>query len=127
MELDPTSDSLGVPHTGGTASPKQERRWLFVMVAIALAVQVAVASAAFLGPRPSRYGWQMYTAVPYIPRVWGISGEDEREVAIDQLLVNARAEIDYVALIRSRGCDLVDADALRIEHDDARVETVMCS
>ena len=125
MDLGPTSDSVRGA-ASSAARPERERRWLFILVVLGLAVQVAIASAAFVGPRPTRFGWQMYTAVPYKPIVWTVSGNDRTSVDIDDLLINARAEIDFVAFIRSRGCDLLDGDVLHIKHPDGPAEVVTC-
>lgn len=102
------------------------RRGLFTLVVIGLALQVMVASVGFAGPRPGRYGWQMYSGVPSVPRVWAVSNGHEQQVDLRDLLVHPRAEIDLAAVVRSQGCVIIDAEAIRVELDDDRVETITC-
>jgi len=85
-----------------------------------------MAAVAFADQRPARYGWQMYSSMPNNPPAWSINAGEERELSVSDLPVHGRAEIDYAALLRDRGCDLVEADAIRFEGADGTLETVEC-
>ena len=124
MTLDPTTPSPDL--VTRSARRAQPRRALLALVAIGLAVQVVVATVAFAEHRPARYGWQMYSAIPENPRAWSIHGREERDLAVRDLLVHARAEIDLPRLIRERGCELVEGDAVRFELADGSRETIEC-
>lgn len=120
MTAEPTTSS-----SSRLAGSQPRRGWL-ALVAVGLALQVAVAAAALTEGRPARYGWQMYSGVPFNPPAWSIHGSDARELDERDSLVHARAEIDRVLLLRERGCELVDADAIRFELSDGTSETVAC-
>jgi hypothetical protein len=102
------------------------RGGLLAAVAIAPAVQVVVAAWALTGERPERYGWQMYSAAAELPRLWAVDGDDEREVALTETLVHPRGDIDWTALVRERGCELVDADEIRYELPDGSRGSLEC-
>jgi hypothetical protein len=110
----------------GHASAPIPRRAGLVVVAVLLAIQVLVAVVMALGPRPSPYGWQMYSATPFKPEAWAVHGERVEALDVDDLLVHARAEIDYVALLRTDGCEFAGADAIRIELADETIDEVAC-
>jgi hypothetical protein len=95
-------------------------------VAIGLVIQVVVAGWALAGDRPGRYGWQMYSAAVEVPRLWAVDGDDEREATVTELLVHPRGDIDWAALVRDRGCELVDADEIRYELPDGTRGSLEC-
>ena len=97
-----------------------------LLVAIGLALELVVAAIVFTAPRPGRFGWQMYSAVPFIPSVWATVDGAEQPIELGEALVNSRAEIDFIGLARDRGCEIVRADAVRIELPDGTFETVDC-
>ena len=102
------------------------RRGLMLLVAIGLALELVVAAIVFTAPRPGRFGWQMYSAVPYIPTVWATVDGAEQPIELAEVLINSRAEIDFVGLARDRGCEIAGADEVRIELIDGTFETVDC-
>jgi hypothetical protein len=102
------------------------RRGALAIVALGLVMQVFVAAGALTGDRPARYGWQMYSAAVEMPRLWVVDGEEEREVSLIDTLVQPRGDIDWAALVRERGCDLVDAEAIRYELADGTRATLEC-
>jgi hypothetical protein len=102
------------------------RRSALAVVALGLVIQVVVAAGALTGDRPARYGWQMYSAAVEMPRLWAVDGDDEREVRVTDALVHPRGDIDWAALVRERGCDLVDAEAIRYELADGTRATLEC-
>jgi hypothetical protein len=68
----------------------------------------------------------MYAAGPYVPRAWAVTEAGEEAIRVEVELTRARAEIDRLTLLRQRGCELVSADAVRLELPDGRVETITC-
>jgi len=97
-----------------------------LVVAIGLALELVVAAIVFTAPRPGRFGWQMYSAVPYIPAMWATVDGAEQPFELGEALINSRAEIDFVGLARDRGCEIVRADAVRVELADGTFVTVDC-
>ena len=108
------------------ATMPARRRVGLAVVAALLAVQIAVAVVVAFGPRPSPYGWQMYSATPYKPAAWAVTAGTAETFDVDELLVHARAEIDYVGLLRDHGCDHTGADAIRIQLADGTLDEVAC-
>lgn len=104
------------------------QRILLALVVVGLAAEVVVAATAFTGARPNRYGWQMYSAVPYVPRAWAVAASGEkRPVMVDDLFVTTRAEIDLVEFLIVSGCQVIQADSLNIELPDGHIEMVPCT
>jgi hypothetical protein len=109
-------------------------RWTAASVAAAvfmvafLSVQLLVPALALFGPRPTRFAWQMYSALPPVPRAWAVAADGTvREVDLEPLFAARRAEIDYQAVLREGLCDAVDAKAIRLQlHGDAAVEEIPC-
>jgi hypothetical protein len=97
-----------------------------LVVGIGLLLELVVAAVAFTAPRPGRFGWQMYSAVPYVPAVWLTIDGREEPFDLSEALVNSRAEIDYVSLVRDRGCEMGATDMVRIELADGSFERVTC-
>jgi hypothetical protein len=97
------------------------------LVAAFLAIQVIVPAAALFGPRPARFSWQMYSALPDMPRAWVVE-PDGSETALDlgQLFAVQRAEIDYAAVLRAGLCDATGAAAVRIQPAHAEAEVIPC-
>lgn len=104
-------------------------RLIGLMALAFLAFQVAIPSVALLGPRPSRFGWHMYSALPPVPQAW-IVHEDGTEEAVEvtSLFVVPRAELDYAAALRDRLCAVSGAVEIRVQPDaGAATETIPCS
>lgn len=99
-----------------------------VLIAAFLVVQLAVPVVALFGPRPSRFAWQMYSALPPVPEAWAIDADgNETAIELGTLFAVQRAEIDYEAVLRSGLCDTVEAAAIRIVGlADGRSETIRC-
>lgn len=97
------------------------------LVAAFLAIQVVVPVAALFGPRPARFSWQMYSALPDMPQAWVVE-PDGSETALDLGLLFAvqRAEIDYAAVLRAGLCDATGAAAVRIKPAHAEAEVIAC-
>ena len=80
-----------------------------------LAVQLLVPAIALVGPRPSPFGWQMYSSLPQLPDAWTVDANGALSaVDIQALFTVPRAEIDYVAALRAGLCEVSDAEAIII-------------
>jgi hypothetical protein len=97
-------------------------------IAIFLALQVAVPAIALFGPRPARFGWQMYSALPPVPKAWTVAADgSEKPVDLATLFAAQRAEIDYESVLREGLCDATGANAIRIQAtEDAPIEEIAC-
>ena len=125
MTLDRTTPNH-LDSDGRGSRRAQPRRALLALVAIGLAAQAIIAGVALAEPVASRYGWQMYAAVPYVPSAWASSDGAEERLDLARLVVHPRIEIDYVALVQEHGCELSGADAIRFELADGSQETISC-
>jgi hypothetical protein len=109
---------------------RPDRRTLAVSVVIVafLLVQIAVPVVALFGPRPGRFAWQMYSALPDVPRAWTVASDGtEQPVDLDALFAVRRAEIDYLTVLRTGLCDATGAHAVRIEASDGdEPELIAC-
>jgi hypothetical protein len=97
-----------------------ERRTLAISVVVVafLAVQLLVPLVALFGPRPSRFAWQMYSALPRVPHAWTVAADGtEAPIDLGSFFAVQRAEIDYVAVLRAGLCDMVPAPAVKIQAD----------
>jgi hypothetical protein len=97
------------------------------LVAAVLISELVVATAMLAAPRPAPYGWQMYSAVPYNPPAWAVIDGIERSINAEAYLVHGRAEINRLAVLRTRGCELTRADGIRIRLPDGSIDEVTCS
>jgi hypothetical protein len=99
-----------------------------VLVAAFLAIQLVVPATALFGPRPARFAWHMYSALPEVPRAWTVGADgDEQPVDLGSLFAVQRAEIDYAAVLRAGLCDATGAAAVKIQlTDTAPSELIEC-
>jgi hypothetical protein len=96
-------------------------------VATFLVWQLAVPVAALLGPRPQRFGWQMYSTYPDLPRAWTIDGGGvETPVDVTQHFAQLRAEVDFAAALRAGLCDASGAVAVKVADPRGTTEIVQC-
>lgn len=97
-------------------------RWLVIAFVI---VQVAVPVAALAGPRPGRFGWQMFTTYAPVPRVWIETSDGSlSDVDLEALLVHPRPETDLTPALAAVLCQDDGVQAVLIERlgdDLARV------
>jgi hypothetical protein len=108
------------------AVPLKQPTLRLAFVAALIAIQVVVAVVMLLGPRPSPFGWQMYSAAPPRPEGFAIQGDEPEPIDVESWLTHARVEVDYAAVLRANGCVRTGADAIRIEFPDGSVEEVTC-
>jgi len=98
-----------------------------VLVAAFLCLQLAIPVVALFGPRPGRFAWQMYSALPDVPQAWIVEADGhELQVDLSRLFAVRRAEIDYVAVLRAGLCDATGAAVIRIQPAQAPAELVAC-
>jgi hypothetical protein len=75
------------------------------IVLIAIVIQLAIPAVALTGPRPSRFGWQMFTAMAPAPAVWTEAADGSlTSVDLDTLLVHRRPETDLTPALVSALC-----------------------
>ncbi len=98
-----------------------------------LAVQLILPLFVLWGPRPSRFGWQMYSAVRPMPRFEvSIADGSTHEVEVARHVVRARAEVPYGTLLPHHLCGVVPgAEAVLVEwpaeeDEAAETETLRC-
>ena len=106
-----------------------DRRTLMVaaFLAIFLVWQLAMPAAALLGPRPQRFGWQMYSTFPELPKAWTIDGTGaETQVEVKQYFAQLRAEVDFAAALRVSLCDASGAVAVKVSDPRSGTETIKC-
>ncbi|HET6379431.1 MAG TPA: hypothetical protein VFH63_00135 [candidate division Zixibacteria bacterium] len=109
------------------SEPSPRRRLLTVLVGAFLIVQVGVPVVALFGPRPARFGWHMYSALPPLPEVSIVHADGTEEpVDLGTFFAVQRAEIDYADAVRRRLCETSDATEILIRTDTAGVESVPC-
>jgi hypothetical protein len=111
-----------------TSPPVTARRTLvpFVIAAF-LVVQLVVPAVALFGPRPARFGWQMYSALPDLPKAYAVEADGtERLIDLQNLFAVQRAEIDYVAVLRAGLCAATGAAAIRLELTDGTDQVIGC-
>jgi hypothetical protein len=111
-----------------TAQISTRSRILGLLAVAFLVVQLAVPAVALFGPRPSRFGWHMYSALPPVPHAWVIHADGSQEtVDVTSLFVVPRAEIDYATALRDRLCAFSGAVEVRVQPDaDAATEVISC-
>jgi hypothetical protein len=99
-----------------------------LLVAAFLAVQLVVPVAALFGPRPARFAWHMYSALPDLPRAWTVQADGtEAPIELSGLFAVQRAEIDYAAVLRTGLCDATGAAAVKIQlAHEAAPEVIAC-
>lgn len=98
-----------------------QSRLLKGAIVLFVVFQVTVSSLALMGPRPGRFGWQMFTGSTPVPAVWVESESGSLEpVDIDRLIAYGRPEVDFTsALVRSL-CGEADVAGVVIEVDGGR-------
>lgn len=96
-------------------------------LAVFLVWQLAMPTAALFGPRPERFGWQMYSAFPPLPQAWTVDASGaETPVDVKRFFAQLRAEIDFAAALRAGLCDASGAVAVRISDPRGTTEVIEC-
>jgi hypothetical protein len=104
------------------------RTLLTALIAAFVAVQFAVPAVMLFEPRPARFGWQMYSALPPVPEAWTVAANGaETPIDVDAQFAARRAELDYVGILRADLCRATGAIAVRIQLADRDLdETIAC-
>jgi hypothetical protein len=91
-------------------------------------IQLVVPAVALFGSRPAPFGWQMYAAMPQLPRAWVVDTQGtETPVDLFTLFATQRAEVDYASALERHLCDRTDAAAVRVQRPgDDESKTVIC-
>lgn len=99
-----------------------------ILIALFVAWQLLVPAAMLFMQRPARFGWQMYSALPGLPRAWLLDAAGRETAAdISTLFAKDRAEIDYAAVLRAGLCDLPGTVAVKLwEPDEPSPELIEC-
>ncbi len=117
-------------HTPSSATTAGwDRRTLIVaaFLAIFLVWQLAMPTAALFGPRPQRFGWQMYSTFPELPKAWTIDAAGvETQVEVKQYFAQLRAEVNFAAALRAGLCDASGAVAVKVSDPRGTTETIRC-
>jgi hypothetical protein len=89
--------------------------------------QLAVPTIALFGPRPERFGWQMYSSFPDLPKAWVVDASGvETPVEVKQFFAQLRAEIDFAAALRAGLCGASGAVAVKVADPRGATEVVSC-
>jgi hypothetical protein len=70
-------------------------RWAVVFFFLYLAVQIALPVYRLFQPRPTRFGWQMFSASSVPSRVWLVSSDSVREISPAAYIGNFRSDLEY--------------------------------
>lgn len=71
------------------------RNWSALFFISYLTLQVALPTYRLFQPRPSRFGWQMFSASALPSRVWLVTNNDAREVSPAKFIGNYRADLEW--------------------------------
>lgn len=71
------------------------RHWPVVFFFLYLTVQIGVPVYRLVQPKPTRFGWQMFSASSVPSRVWLVSSNDEREISPAAYIGNFRSDLEY--------------------------------
>jgi len=113
----------------GAHSMGWDRRTVAVaaFLAIFLVWQLVVPTAALFGPRPQRFGWQMYSTFPDLPKAWTIDAAGvETPVDVTQYFAQIRGEVNFAAALRAGLCDASGAVAVKVSDPRGTTEIVRC-
>jgi hypothetical protein len=111
-----------------TSSTRGRTMVVGAILAVFMGWQLLVPALMLFAERPARYGWQMYSALPDLPRAWRIdSAGHEWEVEVASVFAEPRAEIHYSAVLRAGICELPDTVAMKLaERADSSPELIDC-
>jgi len=116
--------------TGNTTTVawSRGRWWVAAALAAFLAVQVVVPTFGLLGPRPARFGWQMYSIADAAPRAWA-EARDGSLTSLDLTgrLAVLRADTRDASAIGTALCTGSPYAAVVIQFGNDPPERVPCS
>lgn len=89
-------------------SPGLVRTWRDrAVVATVVALFLVPAAILLLAPKPSRFGFQMYSGYGVVDATWQDRTGRTHEVDIYDHLANDRGEVDWPRLLPERLCDRI--------------------
>jgi hypothetical protein len=116
-----------IDHATSTTGWNRTNLSVAAFVGLFLVWQLAMPMAALMGPRPERFGWQMYSAFPNLPKAWTIDAQgDETAVEVKRFFGQLRAEIDFAAALRAGLCDASGAVAVKVAEPRGTTEVIEC-
>jgi hypothetical protein len=116
-----------MPSSAGRVGWDRQTVLVAVFLASFLVWQLVVPTAALFGPRPQRFGWQMYSTFPQLPTAWTIDAAGvETQVEVKRYFAQLRAEVDFAAALRAGLCDASGAVAVKVQDPRGRTETIQC-
>jgi hypothetical protein len=71
------------------------RRWPIVFFFLYLTVQIGVPVYRLFQPRPTRFGWQMFSAASVPSHVWIVSADRVEEISSASYIGNFRADLEW--------------------------------
>ena len=106
---------------------RPSRTMLKVAIVLFVTVQLVLASAALLGPRPGRFGWQMYSGYVPVPAVWREDATGTlHQIDVERLIAYGRAEIDFTSALVRSVCTQPDTAAVVTAVEDGRRSRFPC-
>ncbi|HEY1012253.1 MAG TPA: hypothetical protein VGE07_06060 [Herpetosiphonaceae bacterium] len=105
-----------------TAVPTTRQRLLVGLCAAFLAVQALVPLAKLIGPRPARWGWQMYSMATMAPDFFAVSADGaEQPLDVRPYVASLRADMDWAKALPPHLCrQLPQLAAVRFRYADSR-------
>ena len=76
-------------------SVTRARRWPMLFFFVYLAVQIALPVYHLFRPRPTRFGWQMFSAASVPAHVWIVSGDHLEEISPAAYIGYFRADLEW--------------------------------
>ena len=78
-----------------------------------LALQIAVPTYRLFQPRPTRFGWQMFSASSLPTRVWLITPSGTEEISPFSHIGNVRSDLDYERYALPQLCSQAGVQSIR--------------
>src|ERR1051326_2584874 len=84
-----------------------------IFFATYLAVQITIPTYRLFQPRPTRFGWQMFSASSLPIRVWLIFPARDQEISPVAYVGNVRSDLDYERYALPQICKQSGAQSIR--------------
>ena|SRR5579859_5441100 len=114
--------------SGTTAAWSRDQWWVAAALVAFMTIQVVVPIVGLFGPRPARFGWQMYSVAEAAPQAWA-EARNGSLTSIDLVgrLAVLRADTRDATAIGTALCAGSTYTAVVIQFGDATTERVPCS
>jgi hypothetical protein len=70
-------------------------RWPVVFFFLYLGIQIALPVYRLFQPKPTRFGWQMFTAASVPSHVWIVSGDQLEKISAQTYIGYFRADLEW--------------------------------